>query len=360
VTESDRARAIAPPLLTWFDRHKRDLPWRHTSDPYRIWVSEVMLQQTQVDRVIDYYWRFLERFPTVEALAEAPLDDVLALWEGLGYYSRARNLQAAAQQIVAEHDGQFPGEPEAARKLPGVGEYTAGAVLSIAFDRPMPAVDANVIRVIARLFAVEGEVTTGPGRRRVSELAAAAVPDERVGDFNQALMELGALICIPGRPGCLVCPVTDICAARERGLQSEIPPPRSRSVRQVKAVAGAILDGDLVLLARRPPDGQWGGLWEFPNVRVADGDADAREVLVEHLQDAFGLEVELRDELASFSYGVMNRRVALTVLSGVRRAGRLHTTTHEEARWVELPELADFALPSPHRAMAEILSEKLT
>ncbi|MFW5868776.1 MAG: A/G-specific adenine glycosylase, partial [Armatimonadota bacterium] len=237
MTGEDRSQ-IRGLLLAWFDAHRRDLPWRRTSDPYRIWVSEIMLQQTQVDRVIDYYERFLVAFPTVEALAEAPIDDVLRLWEGLGYYSRARNLHAAARVIVQEHGGEFPRSPEAIRALPGIGEYTAGAVQSIAFGVPVPAVDANVIRVLARLFAVEGDVSAGEERRRIADLAAEVVPDDRPGDFNQALMELGALLCIPGRPGCLICPLSEVCRAKLRGLQATIPPPKSRAVHEVASVAG--------------------------------------------------------------------------------------------------------------------------
>ncbi len=230
-------RDLARPLLAWFDRHKRDLPWRRTSDPYRIWVSEIMLQQTQVDRVIGYYERFIEAFPTVEALANAPLDDVLRLWEGLGYYSRARNLHAAAQTVVREHGGAFPRSYEALRALPGIGEYTAGAVLSIACGVPTPAVDANAIRVLARLFAIEGDASKGQVRRRITELALQVLPADRPGDFNQALMELGALICIPGRPGCLICPLTDACEARARGLQERIPEVKSRPLQQLAARA---------------------------------------------------------------------------------------------------------------------------
>lgn len=349
---------MAGPLLAWFDRHKRDLPWRWTSDPYVIWVSEIMLQQTQVDRVINYYERFIEAFPTVRALADAPLDDVLRLWEGLGYYSRARNLHAAAQVIVEEHDGEFPRTLEAVRALPGIGEYTAGAVLSIAFGVCLPAVDANAIRVLARLFAIRGDVARGDARQELARIAADAVPAERPGDFNQAVMELGALLCVSGTPGCLICPLTEICAARQQGLQGEIPPVTSRPVQEVSVVAGVVADGERVLVARRPAEGQWGGLWEFPNVRI-DSEKSPGDVLKECLLSEFGLEVEPGGELTSFVYGVMNRRVSLTVLSCARIGGEVVAVQCEEARWLEPRELSDLAMPSPHRAIAEMLTNRV-
>lgn len=355
MTEEDRSQ-IRGRLLAWFDAHRRNLPWRRTSDPYRIWVSEIMLQQTQVDRVIGYYERFVAAFPTVEALAEAPVDDVLRLWEGLGYYSRARNLHAAARVIVEEHGGEFPRSPEAIRALPGIGEYTAGALLSIAFDIPAPAVDANVIRVLARLFAVEGEVSKGAGRRRIRQLAAEVVPDERPGDFNQALMELGALLCIPGRPGCLICPLNEVCVAKSRGLQDTIPPPKSQAVSEVAAVAGVVRDADgRVLVARRPADGQWGGLWEFPNTRLGPA-GDPCEALVSYIADAFGVEVAPSGEIAAFTYGVMNRRVSLTAFACELHSGDPVARGHDELRWASIAELAEIALPSPHRTIAQMLS----
>ncbi|MGM0493153.1 MAG: A/G-specific adenine glycosylase [Armatimonadota bacterium] len=351
------AEAIAGPLLNWFDAHRRDLPWRRTSDPYRIWISEVMLQQTQVDRVIAYYERFIATFPTVEALAEAQIEDVLRLWEGLGYYSRARNLHAAARIVVEQHAGDLPRSPKEIRLLPGIGEYTAGAVLSIAFGLPVHAVDANVVRVLARLSAIEGDVSKGEGRRRIADIAAEAVPDDRPGDFNQALMELGALICVPGRPGCLICPLTEICEARRLGRQADIPPPKSHAVKEQISAAGVVRDeAALVLIARRPPEGQWGGLWEFPNTRL-DGAESPRDALRACLARSFGMDVAVRDEVASFTYGVMNRRVALTVFACEHTGGTPAVSEHDEVRWAAVTSLAQIAMPSPHRAIAEMLRE---
>ena len=253
--------AIADALLRHFDAHQRSMPWRETSDPYAIWVSEVMLQQTRVDTVIPYWERWLDRFPTVGDLAAADLDDVLKEWEGLGYYSRARNLHRAARMVRERFEGRVPDDVDTLRELPGVGEYTAGAVASIAYDVPTPAVDGNVRRVLARLCDLEA-----PTPAQLRELAAALVPPARPGDFNQALMELGATICTPRSPSCPSCPVADWCAARALGVQEDRPVPKERRAVPEEQIRTAVLvreDGAL-LMARRPEAGLLGGLWEFP------------------------------------------------------------------------------------------------
>ena len=214
---------LVPTLLAWWDAGHADLPWRRTKDAYAVWVAEIMLQQTQIATVLPYYARWMTRFPTVEALADAPLDDVLKLWEGLGYYSRARNLHTAARQIMAEHDGRLPDTLDGLVALPGIGRYTAGAIASIAFAIPAPVLDGNVIRVLSRIFDINEDVTKPATRKWLWELAAAAVPTERPGDFNQALMEMGQLICTPQTPRCLICPVNTLCLARQRGTQLERP-----------------------------------------------------------------------------------------------------------------------------------------
>src|SRR6185369_3543428 len=201
-------------LLAWYGRHKRALPWRDVGDPYRTWISEIMLQQTQVDTVIPYYQRWLERFPTVQALAESPLNDVLALWEGLGYYSRARNLHRAAQQVAAERGGALPQTVDELLALPGIGRYTAGAIASIAFGVDAPVLDGNVKRVLARVFDIQTDVKSPAGARELWALAASLVPSGRAGDYNQALMDLGATLCTPRAPACDICPVRELCAAR--------------------------------------------------------------------------------------------------------------------------------------------------
>ncbi len=249
-------------LLPWFDRSKRDLPWRRTTDPYAIWISEVMLQQTQVVTVIPYFERFLRRFPTVTSLAQAQLPDVLTLWSGLGYYSRARNLHLAARRIVAEHGAALPASVDALLELPGFGRYTAGAVASIAFQIRAPLVDGNVSRVFTRLFAIDGDKRD----KEIWRLAAEHVPAKRPGDFNQALMELGATVCLPSTPLCLLCPLRDRCEALKQGRVDALPPPKVRAARKALNLDVAVCRrGDRLLLARRNDGGLFGGLWELPS-----------------------------------------------------------------------------------------------
>lgn len=251
-------------LLAWFGSRARDLPWRETSDPYRVWVSEVMLQQTRVDTVIPYYHRWLERFPDLGSLARAPEEEVLGVWAGLGYYSRARNLHRAARVVRERHQGQVPRDPGELRALPGVGEYTVGAVASIAFGLPLPAVDGNVRRVMARLTD-----SPDPSRAELRRWAADLVDPDRPGDFNQALMELGATVCTPRSPECGLCPVADSCSARRAGTQGERPVPLRRPKLREVAWGVAVLlaqgpDSVRALVRRRDPDGLLGGMWEFP------------------------------------------------------------------------------------------------
>src|SRR3954469_11587722 len=242
---SQKAAPDAADLLRWYDRHRRMLPWRakkgERADPYRVWLSEIMLQQTTVKAVAPYYARFLARFPGVAALAAAPLEDVLKLWAGLGYYARARNLHACAKAVVAQHGGEFPDREEGLRALPGVGAYTAAAIAAIAFDRPASPVDGNIERVIARLFAVEEELPGG--KPRIRALAEGLTPPRRAGDFAQAMMDLGATLCTPGKPACVLCPWMGECAARARGDQESFP-------RKAEKKTGALRRGAAFVVVR--------------------------------------------------------------------------------------------------------------
>lgn len=293
-------RGLAPAafrrsLLAWFDSRARELPWRSTSDPYRIWISEVMLQQTRVETVIPYYLRWLERFPDIAALAGASQEEVLGVWAGLGYYSRARNLHRAARVVRERHRGEVPRNPDELRALPGVGEYTVGAVASIAFGVPLPAVDGNVRRVMSRLTD-----TPEPSPAGLRRWAEALVDPERPGDFNQALMELGATVCTPRSPDCGRCPVVDSCAAREAGTQAERPVPRRRpKVREVAwgvaVVSAWAPDGVRVLVRRRDPDGLLGGMWEFPTEPPGEGEGASCAALREAARRAgAGAGIDLR------------------------------------------------------------------
>src|SRR6266568_421970 len=252
-------------LLAWYDANRRDLPWRRTADPYRILVAEYLLQRTRIASGTPYYERFLARFPSIEDLAGASLDDVLAVWEGLGFYGRARNLHAAAQAIVERHGGRVPVSFEELASLPGIGPYTAGAVASIAFGVPVPAVDGNVTRVIARVFRIRENVTTGPARKRIAEIAAQLVSPDRPGAFNQAMMELGATVCMPLAPACPKCPIERLCLARAAGEERALPvSSRSRSPSVVPVVFGLVTADERVLVVRRPRGRLLGGLWALP------------------------------------------------------------------------------------------------
>jgi len=275
-------------LLGWFQEFQRDLPWRQTRDPYRIWLSEIMLQQTRVAAAIPYYKRFLERFPSVEALARAPQEEVLRLWSGLGYYSRARNLQKAAQQIVAIHDGIFPSDPEKALALPGIGAYTAAAILSIAYQKKHAVLDGNVARVIARLNAVRGDLRANGTWQKLQKAADHLLNEQSPGDWNQAMMELGATLCTPRSPQCLLCPVNEFCEARKKGLADAIPAKRTKRNTIEIALASLVLvdaKGQTLLLAPPKCAGKSAAapddiptlvsrMWHFPTIAVHQNRAD--------------------------------------------------------------------------------------
>lgn len=361
-TNSPPPEALAPRLLQWFDLHQRDLPWRHSRDPYRIWVSEIMLQQTQVVTVIPYYARFLQAFPTVEALAAAPLDEVLRLWEGLGYYSRARNLQRAAQVVVSDFGGRFPAILGEALSLPGIGRYTAGAILSIAYDLPVPALDGNALRVLSRVFWLPGGGRQGPEKRRAEEIGQAGVSLQRPGDYNQALMELGATVCTPKTPRCADCPLSEPCVARLRGEPDAIPIIHRASAEAVAMVAGVIRRKHKLLIARRPEHGVWAGLWEFPNVAIEATVSGAPDTpvgppLAAYVEEAFGLQIDCPESFLTLTHGIMNRRISLSVCKAQVVSGRLRCREHEEARWVTVEDLDAYALPAPHRRLARKLTD---
>jgi len=256
-------------LRRWYADHARDLPWRRTRDPYAIWVSEIMLQQTQVATVEAYFKRFLRAFPTIEALARVEEPAVLRLWEGLGYYRRARQLHRAAKIIMAQHGGRFPDDLDAARKLPGVGRYTAGAVLSIAFDLRAPILEANTTRLFSRLLAYDGQPSSAAGQRLLWAMAEAVLPRRGAGRLNQALMELGGMVCGLGAPRCEACPVAPLCRAHLRGLQTRIPPPKAkRPLEAIHEAAVLIRRRGRVLLVRCGEGGRWAGLWDLPRFAI--------------------------------------------------------------------------------------------
>jgi A/G-specific adenine glycosylase len=308
-----------------------------------------MLQQTQIATVVPYYERWLARFPTVETLAAAPLDDVLKAWEGLGYYSRARNLYAAAQRIVAEHSGRLPDTVAELLALPGIGRYTAGAVASIAYGVRAPVLDGNVIRVLSRVFDVAEDVTQPATRERLWQLANSLVPDERPGDFNQALMELGQAICVPQAPRCLICPLAALCLARQRGTQLERPvrPPRRRTP-HYDVVAAVIwrearpsAEGQF-LIAQRPLDGLLGGLWEFPGGKVEPGETPA-EALRREIREELAIEVEPGAFLVEVAHAYTHFRITLHALHAAYRGGEPQHLGVADHAWVTLDEVERYA-----------------
>lgn len=297
-------------LLAWYDRHRRDLPWRKNRDPYRVWVSEIMLQQTRVEVVIPYYERFLARFPSIEVLAEADEEELLALWSGLGYYRRGRQMHAAARKIVER--GEFPRTVDELRALPGIGEYTSAAIASIAFDVVTPVMDGNVERVMCRLLAVNGDPKKRPVRRRLIAGAHELLVAERPGDSNQALMELGATICPPRKPHCLLCPLAARCEARKLGNPEAFPPPRKRRrvVKESRLVAWVEIDGG-VLLFRRPESSELlAGTWELPWVELADGRGSDP---AERLKARYGGSWKVGDQLSTVRHGITHRAIQAEV-----------------------------------------------
>jgi A/G-specific adenine glycosylase len=330
-------------LLAWYRRERRDLPWRRTRDPWAIWVSETMLQQTRVETVIPYYERFLARFPTLEALADAEADELMRHWAGLGYYSRARNLQAGARWVAREHGGRVPDRLEALLELPGVGRYTAGALASIAFDRPAPIVDGNVARVLARLLDLALDVASPAGKRRLWSEAEALVAGPTPGDLNQALMELGALVCTPREPRCGACPLRRWCRGRAAGRAEALPVKAAKAApREVEGVAALLLRGARALAVRRPPRGLLGGLWELPGGELAAGEAPAAGI-ARVLRDRIGLAPAQSTPIGVVTHGFTHRALRLHVFRAEAPAGRVRRRELDAHRW--LAPAAFSALP---------------
>lgn len=354
---ADLKERVVSDLLVWYRAHRRDLPWRGAS-PYAVWVSEIMLQQTQVVTVIPYYLRFLERFPTLETLAKAPLEEVLALWAGLGYYARARNLHRAAQVVMERHGGQVPRIPEEIEALPGIGRYTSGAILSIAFGIPRPLVDGNVIRVLSRLFGLRGDPKSAANQERLWSLAAQLVPHDAPGDFNQAVMELGAILCVPADPRCEVCPLRRDCVAGNSPDPTALPElSPGRAPIAVNHSAAIVSDpADRVLIAQRPLHGLWGGMWEFPRVVCMPGEAPeaaarraAREVA--------GLEIEIGKKVARVKHGVTHYRITLYGFAGRSLVPESIAAAGDCAaiRWETLETLPRAPFSAPQSLLREAL-----
>ncbi len=363
LSPTDRQRdAFRTRLLDWYDEHKRSMPWRNTDDPYRIWVSEIMLQQTRVDTVRDYYPHFLEAFPTVEALAAADRDTVLKYWEGLGFYARARHLHEAAQTVVDAHDGTVPDTMDAIKELKGIGPYTAAAVLSIAYQKPHAVLDGNVTRVLSRVFAVEEDATSTAAQNALRALANDLLDPDQPGDFNQALMELGALVCTPSTPLCDRCPLQEVCQAHAAGTEEDYPiTPESTPVPHHDIAVGLVFndDGDRLLIQRRPDDGLLGGLWEFPGGKQEDGESMATACRRE-VREELGLEVAVEEPFYTLSHAYSHFKITLHAFRCRIDEGTPEAREGQPFQWVGLDELDDYAFPRANRRLIEELERRQT
>lgn len=343
-------------LLDWYETHARQLPWRGSADPYAVWVSEIMLQQTRVETVIPYFERWMARFPTVSALATASQQEVLATWEGLGYYSRARNLHLAAQRLEAEQDGQLPRDAKALRRMPGIGRYTAGAIASIAFGLDEPTLDGNIRRVLARLFDVHLPARSPEGERRLWQLAAENLPPGRAGDYNQALMDLGATICTPRQPDCPNCPLVTHCEAYQLGVQEQRPVLTARETPPHYIVTAAVIQqGDRVLIAQRPADGLLGGLWEFPGGKIQPGE-DLATCLRREIREELGAEIAVGGSLGVFRHAYTHFRVTLHAFHCRLAGGEPRPLEHRALAWVPPAELAVYPMGKLDRSISKQLS----
>ena len=343
---------VATLLLPWYDAHARVLPWRGIHDPYRTWVSETMLQQTRVETVLSYYKRFLERFPDVRALAQAPEDDVMKLWEGLGYYRRARNLQKGARQVVEDYGGEIPSTVSELLTISGIGAYTAGAIASIAFDRPVPAVDGNVIRVVSRVTGIRENVGVPSVKRRIEQTAAELVPSERPGDFNQAMMDLGATVCTPGTPSCDRCPLTALCDAYRAGDPEDIPElPRKNPPKEFDYDLCLIFSEGRVLMRQRT-ETMLQGLWIYPMI---DGWHTTKQLpaAIRRKTSLTVREIEGAGEARHvFTHQVWRMKLYTMATEA--------TEAPDGWRFVTLDEMNALALPTAVKKAAEVVREHLT
>jgi A/G-specific adenine glycosylase len=331
-------------LLTWYREYARDLPWRRTRDSYAIWVAEVMLQQTRVETVIPYYDRWMASFPTIELLAAAPREQVLAHWEGLGYYRRAHHLHRAAQRVIEDHGGRLPANVKALEQLPGIGRYTAAAIAAIAYDHDELALDGNLRRVLARLIDLELDVKSPEGERRLREAGLAALPEGKAGIFNQALMDLGSELCRSQAPLCSECPLEDDCLARRRGVQEQRPVrARRKPLPHLTAAVGVLRHDGKVLIGRRPEDGILAGLWQFPGGRLEAGEsleACLRREWVEEL----GVQIEPLEKIGSYDHAHTNFRITVHAFACRLLQGEPQALDHTEIRWVQISHLGDYPM----------------
>ncbi|MFH1012545.1 MAG: A/G-specific adenine glycosylase [Candidatus Peregrinibacteria bacterium] len=333
-------------LVAWFKKSQRDLPWRKTYNPYHVWISEIMLQQTQVKTVLPYFERWMCELPDISSVAQASEDKVLKLWEGLGYYSRARNIQKAAQVIVEKFNGQFPSRYEDILGLPGVGKYTAGAIASIAFNQNRPLVDGNVIRVIARLLNFHGNVRLPKNVESFWKRAGELLPAGEAREFNQGLMELGAMVCKPQNPFCAECPVQKICLSRKAGAVNRLPNRGEATPSESIQVAVAVIaKGNRVFIQKRPAGGLMPGLWEFPGGKIEKGEK-VREALCREVKEEVGIKIKNVRPITVIQHAYTRFKVDLHCFSADFQSGRVSLKAASDGRWVSVKKLADYPFPA--------------
>ncbi|MEK7286181.1 MAG: A/G-specific adenine glycosylase [Nitrospirota bacterium] len=353
------SRPFSTRLLRWYQKNGRDLPWRKTTDPYTIWVSEILLQQTQVVTALPYYHRFLERFPTVHALATTPLDDVLKTWQGLGYYARARHLSLAAQKVVREYNGNIPRSLDALMSLAGIGRSTAGAILNIAFNQCHPILDGNVKRILSRYFLVRGDLKEKNNLAVLWAYAEAILPKKKGATpananlFTQAIMDLGATICLPKSPNCVVCPVSLSCLAYQEGVQNKLPEKSvSKKVPHYDFIAAIIQKGKQVLIKKRPEKGLLGGLWEFPGGKIIN--KDDLSSIHELTEREVGQQASLIPLDVQIQHAFTHFKMTLHLFSGVVQK---RIACNPALKWVSISQLSDYAFSAAHQVIVLKLQE---
>ncbi|MBN1127175.1 MAG: A/G-specific adenine glycosylase [Sedimentisphaerales bacterium] len=347
--QNDRLRHISTALLDWYRANARILPWRQTRDPYYIWISEIMLQQTRVTAVVPYFQRFIARFPTIQVLAKANIDVVLKFWEGLGYYSRARNLHAAARKICKEYGGNLPHDVVQLRFLPGIGRYTAGAIASIAFDTDEPVLDGNVIRVLCRMECIEVNPKQAEVHEKLWKLARRLIPKGQAGDLNQALMELGAMVCLPKNPQCLTCPVQKYCVALRNQKQNALPiRQKKKPLPRYTIAVGVVWKNGRILIDRRPANGMLGGLWEFPGGKKKKNESLIQTVQRETLEEV-GIHIEVQKKITTVHHAYSHFQICLHAFHCRWISGKPEPWGCDQVKWVWPSQLDKYAFPTANQ-----------
>ncbi|MEM1367493.1 MAG: A/G-specific adenine glycosylase [Cyanobacteria bacterium P01_H01_bin.15] len=352
-----KVRALQRSLLVWYETHGRALPWRNVQDVYKVWVSEIMLQQTQVKTVLPYYERWLQLFPTVESLATADLQSVLKAWEGLGYYARARNFHKAAQTVVQDFSGDFPRTLDDTTSLSGIGRTTAGGILSSAFNLPVPILDGNVKRVLARLIKLP--VPPAKALKQLWALSELLVKCDRPRDFNQALMDLGATVCTRYNPACLLCPWQKHCQAYQSNMQNELPVTTPSAPLPHKQIGVAVIfnDQDKILIDKRKPEGLLGGLWEFPGGKI-EAEETAKDCIVREIEEELAIAITVQDHLVTVEHAYTHFKVTLIVYRCRYLSGEPQPLACDEIRWVTLAEIGDYPFPKANQQIIAVLKQE--